>query len=211
MSQKRKKDLIIIGLIWIIVSIAILIMLCPEAGEMIQAEAIITLVFVTIFYAKQTQKLVEQEEKSLKEEIKKRNADFEEKKLKEFYNPFKYLLFILRTIVENEASPLKPILELHAKIARLGSSHGQMVTKELEDKAVELLNYLYKIKDINEEDEKQLEIWREEALKKIEDVTEQRQKEIDVSKGIINETYELFSERLDNISTREEGVNDGSL
>ena len=204
MSQKGNKYLIIIGLIWIIVSIAILIMLCPEVGEMIQAEAIITLVFVTIFYARQTQRLVEQEEKSLKEEIKKRNADFEEKKLKEFYNPFKYLLFDLRFIVENEASPLKPTLELRAKIAKLGSGYGHMTTKELEDKAVDLLNHLFEITNINEGDKEQLETWREKALEKIKDVMKQKQKEIDVIRSIINETYELFSERLGNILTREE-------
>lgn len=196
---------------WVILTLVIVgLMLCfssKDFGQLIsniiQAVAVGTLVLVTIFYARQTQKLVEQEEKSLKEEIKKKNADFEEKKLKEFYNPFKYLLFDLRFIVENEANPLKPTLELRVKIAELGSGYGYMVTRELEKKAVDLLNHLSEITNINEEDDEQLKTWREKALEKIEDVMKQKQKEIDVSRSIINETYELFSEKLDNISTRE--------
>ncbi len=213
----RKGWLIFFWLLTIVVVLILLIFVGAKGktSNIIQAIAIITLIFVTWFYTKQTQGLVEQQRAfleqqklSLDEEKKKRNADFEEKKLKEFYNPFKYLLFELRSIVENEASPSIPTLELQAKIAKLGSGYGHMITGELEDKAVDLLNHLFEVTNINEEDEEQLETWRKKALEKIRDVMKQKQKEIDIIRSIINETYELFSERLDNISTREEkGVN----
>ena len=73
---KENKDLIILVFIWILASIAILILLCPQIDEMVQAETIITLVFVTIFYAIQTQKLVRQEKISLEEQKKKNLANF---------------------------------------------------------------------------------------------------------------------------------------
>lgn len=52
------------------------------------AYSTITLVFVTIYYAVQTQRLVEQEKNNLEESIKKRNIDFLERKISEFYVPF---------------------------------------------------------------------------------------------------------------------------
>jgi hypothetical protein len=88
MFQKRNKDLIIIGLSWIIVSISILILLCPQVNEMIQAEAIITLVFVTWFYAKQTQKQAKFAKNLLDEQKLKKDLEFNERRLHNFYNPF---------------------------------------------------------------------------------------------------------------------------
>jgi len=111
MSQKRNKDLIIIGIIWIIISIPILIMLYPKVGEMIQAEAIITLVFVTIFYAVQTQKMV-------KEEEKRRKADYWERRIKEFYKP----LWDRLNTVRNEI-----------KIDTLGEGRTVEILKDVED------------------------------------------------------------------------------
>ena len=95
MFWNKNKDLIIIGFIWIIVSIPVLIFLCPQIDQMIQAEAIVTLVFVTIFYAIQTQKLVKQEKISLEEEKKKRYAEFGEKRIEKFLIPILEKLEIL--------------------------------------------------------------------------------------------------------------------
>jgi len=49
-----------------------------DINDKVQAWAIITLVFITLYYAIQTQKLVEQERISLEEEIKIRIANFGE-------------------------------------------------------------------------------------------------------------------------------------
>jgi len=56
-------------------------------SDKIQAWAIVTLVFVTLYYARQTQNLVAQEKESLDEEKKVRNANFGEKRVKDFYYP----------------------------------------------------------------------------------------------------------------------------
>ena len=194
---KENKDLIILASIWILASIFILFILCLETNEMIQAWAIATLVFVTIFYAKQTQKLVEQEEKSLNEEIKKRNADFEERKLKEFYNPFKYLIFELERIIDKESTPSKSTLRLCGKIVALGTTYGHMITKELEDEAVGLLNIMFEIKEINNDNAEKLQAWKDKIRAKIKNVNKQRTKEIKVIRSIIKETYGFFAEKLE--------------
>ena len=99
MFWKENKDLIILVFIWILASIFVLILLCPQIDEMIQAEAIITLVFVTIFYAIQTQKLVKQEKISLEEEKKRKTVDFWQSRLIEFFLPLRINLQKLQVIV----------------------------------------------------------------------------------------------------------------
>jgi hypothetical protein len=197
MFWERNKGLIIIGLIWIIVSIPILIFLCPKVDEMIQAEALITLVFVTMFYARQTKMLVEQEKKSLEEQKKKINADFEEKKLKEFYYPLKYMIFDLERIMKKESDPSKPTLRLFGKIVGLGTAYGHMITKELEDETVGLLNIMYEIKEINKDNVEELQAWKDKVKTKIEEVEKQKTKEIKVIREIIKETYGFFAEKLE--------------
>lgn len=56
--------------------------------NIVQAEAIINLVFITLYYAIQTRRLVEEERKIFKREEKRRNADYKERKLEEFFYPF---------------------------------------------------------------------------------------------------------------------------
>jgi hypothetical protein len=60
---------------------AIFHFLCGQTNNIIQAIAITTLVFVTIYYARQTWALVE-------EGKKKRDANFWERRINEFYEPF---------------------------------------------------------------------------------------------------------------------------
>ncbi len=88
MSQKRNKDLIIIGISWIIVSIPVLILLYPQIDEMVQTEVFISLVFITWFYAKQTQKQTKFSKSLLDEQKLRRVLEFNERRLQSFYNPF---------------------------------------------------------------------------------------------------------------------------
>ncbi len=76
----------------VIISVLLLFLKCAAINNIVQAIAITTLVFVTWFYAKQTKRQAE-ETKRLVEEGKKKNiADFWEKRINEFYEPFvKYM------------------------------------------------------------------------------------------------------------------------
>jgi hypothetical protein len=60
----------------------------PAINDWVLAYSTVTLVFVTIYYAIQTQRLVQQEKLNLDESIKKRHIDFLERKINEFYAPF---------------------------------------------------------------------------------------------------------------------------
>lgn len=90
MAKMKKGRLIIIWILLILIVSILLIFLKPQEriNNIVQAIAILTLVFVTWFYAKQTQALVEQEKKALEEERGKRYIDFGEKRIAEFYKPF---------------------------------------------------------------------------------------------------------------------------
>jgi len=86
---KENRKIVILWFL-IILGVSILLYFLSEnniINNIVQADAIITLVFITYFYARQTQNLVEQEKKSLQEEKNKRYADFGEKRLKHFYYP----------------------------------------------------------------------------------------------------------------------------
>lgn len=87
---KENKWLIIFWFLVIIMVFLLLRFLRPSEmiNNIIQAILIVTLVFVTFFYAKQTQRLVEEERKSLEEIKKKRDADYWERRISEFYKPF---------------------------------------------------------------------------------------------------------------------------
>ena len=168
MFLERNKGLIIIGLIWIIVSVPVLILLCPKVGEMIQAEAIITLVFITMFYASQTQKLVEQEKISLDEEKKRKTVDFWRSRLTEFFIPLKINLQKLQKVVNFEpfssdefSKTLSEFIELMSKAYMLTTemnnsliSFMSMFKFQKRDKVVEAEKY-----NINEQ--------TEELLKKV--------------------------------------------
>lgn len=75
------KDLKIICLVGILAIIFVGCLLYPNKNQIIQAEAIVALVFVTLVYAIETHKLV-------KEGQMKRVADFMERRIVEFYAPY---------------------------------------------------------------------------------------------------------------------------
>jgi hypothetical protein len=58
-----------------------------KIGTLVQALAVSALVGVTIFYANQTKRLVDESIKDREEMVKKRNADFWERTIIEFYRP----------------------------------------------------------------------------------------------------------------------------
>ena len=68
-----------------------------------QALAIITLVAVTWFYAKQTRELAQEQKKALREITNKRNIDFLERRTKEFYSPFSDYFDGIVNMIEHKA------------------------------------------------------------------------------------------------------------
>jgi uncharacterized protein YacL len=93
------KGLAIIGLIIAVIVSVILWFICPEQQErvnnIIQAAAIIALVFVTMFYAIQTKNQAYLTKQIIEEEQKKRVADFGERRIKETLRPLgEYLMMI---------------------------------------------------------------------------------------------------------------------
>jgi len=104
--KMRKGWLIFFWLLTIII-VSILLIFIKANGKtsnIIQAIALITLVFVTWIYARQTQELVQQEKISLFEETKKRHADFCEKNLQEFYMPLQYRLNNLNLLFKESSN-----------------------------------------------------------------------------------------------------------
>ena len=187
MSQKRNKDLIIIGLSWIIVSIPVLILLCPQVNEMIQAEAIITLVFVTWFYAKQTQKQAKFAKNLLDEQKLKKDLEFNERRLHSFYNPYIYHLDELkRKYWANEKYKGSRIRRINYDLEKPHTEIFYNYSYMVSEKTIELISFFIvelgfcstkeANKELKEDDESKLfELWNKfreklhEERTKIED------------------------------------------
>jgi len=110
----KKERLFIHWLLAIIIASVLLVFLKPQEtiNNIIQAIAIITLVFVTWVYAKRTGDLVEQEKKTLEENKKKKDADYWEKRINEFYQPFIVKLNNIKEELYNEQRDTKKMNEL---------------------------------------------------------------------------------------------------
>ena len=196
MFWNKNKDLIIIGLIWIIVSIPSLIFLYPQIDQMIQAEAIVTLVFVTIFYAIQTQNLV-------KEEKKKRGAEFGRIRIEDFLHVLKVelnhmeeKLNRMKTIDSGSNSEIFSVKANFEPITNLLNKRDYLSTKVL-NKAL----WLFKkdvdeswIKQENWEKPESRAIWRDELLKRVKTIMKLVEKE---RKDIISHIRKTYGYSVD--------------
>lgn len=187
----NKGKLIIFCILLIICVSLLLWFLKPQdkLSSIVQADAIIALVFVTLFYAGQTQELVKQEKAALDDQKSKRRADYGEKKIKEFYNPLKYQIHKLKNTIIVQPNLYKPIILLHRDILKLGSDHGYLVKKENEEVIVELLNVLWEITSINILNKEKLKAWKEKGLIEAEKVIDIIKNEINIVKKKIDEVY----------------------
>jgi hypothetical protein len=66
---------------WAALTLIVLLVGKMQLSDRIQAASMITLVFITMFYAVQTQALVKEERRALEEEKKRRSAEFGERKI----------------------------------------------------------------------------------------------------------------------------------
>lgn len=168
---KENKGLIILAFIWILVSIVVLVLLCPETSEMIQAEAIATLVFVTIFYAVQTHRLVEKQEKSTTEERKRRDAEFADRKLQEFLSPMIFNLVLLEfTLTDMKSLAELPrfspgLISIIEEMAKLMKQYMYLLPEEtiIDFGGVSEINK----KALLLKDDKRLKNWKEDSISAI--------------------------------------------
>jgi hypothetical protein len=105
----------IIGLaLWSVLLLIVLFVRAMQLSDRIQAASVITLVFVTMYYAVQTQALVKEEQRSLKEETDKRVAEYGEKRIKEFLIPLNGLLSNLKMYFNVVTNPRnRRLIEQH--------------------------------------------------------------------------------------------------
>ena len=61
-------------------------------GDRLQAASMIALVFITAYYAVRTQELVKEQRRNAEEEMKRRDAEFGEKRIHNFLGPFGTML-----------------------------------------------------------------------------------------------------------------------
>lgn len=197
---KENKDLIILVFIWILASIAILILLCPQIDEMVQAETIITLVFVTIFYAIQTQKLVRQEKISLEEQKKKNLANFWEGRLKEYFLPLRTALPQLLGLLSVKPLPSDEIKKSISKCLDL-ISKSILISKETTKSSFSLMEEFLKFRHREEKGISEEE-WIDDIEKKANDFLIQISVEIFMLEHKIHDAYgfyidEKFKEKLE--------------
>lgn len=150
-----------------------------NVSDKVQAWAIITLVYITLYYAIQTQKLVEQERISLEEERKIRIANFGEKRLKEFYLPLtRELTNILGALQGTEPEKIEYINESFHNFINILLEKHYLGTSSINEKIKnfhyefipELRSAQYKLKKEEESAESILQELNSAVSKKVEDM-----------------------------------------
>ena len=198
----KKERIFIFWLLAIIIALVLLVFLKPQEtiNNIIQAIAIITLIFVTWVYAKRTGDLVEQERASLEEGKKKRNADFAEKYFQQYYLPFKYKLFKIQNFIKrktdleqahNEFGEISDIIPdisyLHTAFAFLNTAETLNATKEL----IPALSIYVGI--IGNKKREEFEGARQSILEKIQILDQSLDNEISILQDKIAEVYRFFN------------------
>ena len=196
MFWEKNKDLIILAFFWVLASSVILFILNLETNDRVEAWAIATLVFVTIFYAIQTQNLV-------KEEKKKRGAEFGRIRIEDFLHVLKVelnhmeeKLNRMKTIDSGSNSEIFSVKANFDPITNLLNKRDYLSTKLL-NKAL----WLFK-KDVDEswikqENWEKLEsraIWRDELLKRVKTIMKLVEKE---RKDIISHIRKTYGYSVD--------------
>lgn len=111
-------------------------------SDAIQAWAIVTLVFITLYYAWQTQRLVKQQQISLTEDKNKREADFWLGRLKEYYLPQKFNLTQLMASITFKPFNLGEFAKNTRDIINILGHNQYLVTQDLADSSIKLLKLL---------------------------------------------------------------------
>ena len=77
---------------WAAIILAVFIFGNMNMSDRIQAASVITLVFITLYYAVQTQLLVREQKNAIEEDRKRRNAEFGMQRIEMFLSPLLQML-----------------------------------------------------------------------------------------------------------------------
>lgn len=136
----------------------------PALNNWILAYSTITLVFVTLFYAIQTQRQVEQQKKNLEVSIKNRKVDFLERRMNEFYGPFLAKLNDLRTELFNEVQDTNKLNEMKRDAQYFLWQREYMISTETERKVSKwLVDFIIADVDRDRESFRELRISEKEV------------------------------------------------
>ncbi len=213
MKKRDNKDRwkIILGIvIWIII-VVLVVASKISVNDKIQACSVITLIFITVFYAVQTQRLVAEERRSLEETKKLRRAEYGEKRiglcLKPLFDAMNDLLVALWRIVEWEKISTEVDYSDELKEAKVALRQAQEIYDEKQFMLSSLLaegvdSYLDKIEKSwpKQERAKRLGIlgpWATEIIKDTERVQKLIQSESSEIAMNIRKTYGHYSTNAD--------------
>jgi hypothetical protein len=160
-----------LAICWVIISYAIVILgatgllvvfrASTSLNNWILAYGTITLAFVTVYYAIQSQRLAEQGKKNLDESIKKRNVDFLERKINEFYAPFIEVFNSAWMQLHTRGVELQTLLQLRNEAQQLLWGKGYLISNETYQRIDEWLGTAFtvaanKTQDPSYEDHKKI-------------------------------------------------------
>lgn len=134
-NEKSGKTLFIGATICVVIASLVLAFISNEKQirvyNIIQAAAIILLVFVTMFYAIQTKTQAYLTKQIIEEEQKKRLADFGERRIKETLRPLGEYLMMIDVLLGEQKVDFKSLNEEINKFIMLHFKNGYMLTKQL--------------------------------------------------------------------------------
>jgi len=114
----------------------VLYLLYPQTNNIIQSELIVILVCITWYYAYQTRRLVDEQEA-------KKNADFWEKRIIEFYSPFLIKLGNLNIVLFKEGENGNKIVDVIDDLHDFFEKKKYMVSRETSDNIFALIDSLW--------------------------------------------------------------------
>ena len=133
---KKVWQVAIAVLVWLLLCCIIYAQTEIQISDRIQALAIITLVFVTIFYARQTQRLV-------KEQQKKWTADFWEDRIIKFYKPFMERLDTIRIKIHRKKKNPEILLNKIDELRHFFIEKKYMISEETSQQVDSLQDALW--------------------------------------------------------------------
>ncbi len=175
-----------------------------ERSDKIQAIAIIAFVFITGYYAAQTQRLVKEQKNALEEERKRRNAEFGIQRIQGFLSPLLHMLEGLKDrlslVTEANKSTLADKFQNYLGLFQAGVVEiDEFIFKNL-FMADPILRYgllgLTKMnmpRSIDQEAECHVVPWKEETEERIGELTQYINNEISRICQHIRKTYGFFS------------------
>lgn len=157
--EKFLKQNWLLLLLWVFVSLLIIVSFSyygtdPRLSSGAMASSTVTLVFITLFYAKQTRRLVEESTKDREEMIKKRNIDFLERVIELFLQPMLIKLNDMRKLTSKTEITSEEMNKVLADIYAFFFGRRYMISEENASKVSEMIGHFLELVDWNKETKK---------------------------------------------------------